>query len=292
MPQNPSSHSGNLYEFPLLRRITGDTLRPGGLKVTDKAVKLCEFSVGDTLLDVGCGVGASVAFLQEQGFKAIGMDSSLTLLHEAHSHGPAVAGDAQALPFASDSFQGILCECVVSLLPQAEVFFQEARRVLVDGGWLVISDIVRMPIVSAAPPASCSSGHGGSDSGRQSRSLHSLAYAFSSNLLSPDSPLQQTTSLPQISLSRTPLLKPQDKSCLEGAKSRLEVERLYTQHGFSVRHVIDYRRSLVELAAKMVWEFGSMAAFWELWRKDTDAECHGMPAAKQFGYELFIGQKI
>lgn len=255
----------NLYEFPLLRRVTGDTLRPGGLKITANALELCGFSHGARLLDVGCGAGASLAFLGAQGFQPVGMDSSPALLAEAQSHGPVVLGDAQALPFCSGNFQGIFCECVVSLLDKADSFFQESYRVLSDGGWLVVSDIVRM----TSP--------------------------FSASFLPP------TSSLPSLASSSLAATTPchhqlgtalgHEKSCLDGAKTRQGMERLFQEHGFVVRHVVDYRSSLVELAAKMVWEFGSVNAFWELWRQNISAECLGVPCAKQFGYELFIGQK-
>ena len=252
----------NLYEFPLLRRVTGDTLRPGGLKVTASALELCGFSHGAKLLDVGCGAGASLAFLGAQGFLPVGMDASPVLLAEAQSHGPVVLGDAQALPVSSGSFQGVFCECVVSLLDKPDAFFQESYRVLDHDGWLVVSDIVRMPLPFSASSAS-------------------------SSPLSADSALPSTH--PCNNQLKTPL--EHEKSCLDGAKTRQSMERLFQEHGFVVRHVVDYRRSLVELAAKMVWEFGSMNAFWELWRQNTSTECLGAPCAKQFGYELFIGQK-
>lgn len=252
----------NLYEFPLLRRVTGDTLRPGGLKVTASALDLCGFSHGAKLLDVGCGAGASLAFLSAQGFLPVGMDLSPVLLTEAQCHGPVVLGDAQALPFCCGSFQGVFCECVVSLLDKADAFFQESYRVLAHGGWLVVSDIVRMPLPFSASATSSSP-------------------SFANSSLSTSSPCNHQV---KPSLGH-------EKNCLDGAKTRQSMERLFQEHGFVVRHVVDYRRSLVELAAKMVWEFGSMNTFWGLWRQNTSGECLGAPCAKQFGYELFIGQK-
>ncbi|MCL5290189.1 MAG: SAM-dependent methyltransferase, partial [Firmicutes bacterium] len=39
---------------------TGGTLRPGGFTLTDKAVQYCGFKPGTTVLDLGCGTGATV----------------------------------------------------------------------------------------------------------------------------------------------------------------------------------------------------------------------------------------
>lgn len=250
------NESRNLYEFPLLRRVMGDTLRPGGLKVTAQALELCGFRHGAPLLDVGCGAGASLAFLGKQGFNLVGMDTSPALLAEAQRHAPVLLGDAQALPFASGSFQGVFCECVVSLLNDAEKFFSESGRVLEDGGWLVVSDIVRLDSTPILDPLI-----------KRDEQNSSFARDFS----------------PQ-------------KSCLDGAKSRQAMEQLFARSGFTMRHVLDHRRSLVELAAKMVWEFGSMNAFWKLWHQEAhpsqEGTCAGISCAKQFGYELFIGQKM
>lgn len=322
------NHSQNLYEFPFLRRVTGDTLRPGGLKATAKALELCEFSQGAQLLDVGCGAGASLAFLAEQGFKPVGMDTSSALLREAQARGPVIKGDAQALPFADSSFQGVFCECVVSLLEKPQVFFQNSYRVLEDNGWLVVSDIIRMPMPESAEPTPllCASFlcNAPGVSGESKKNRESSEFRESGELrehngfkepdvscpsglsddeagsvsaestfsCSPDNLHSRRHLGPPRSLQAQPMAGlTHEKSCLDGAQSQLAMEQLFQEHGFIVRHVLDYRRSLVELAAKMVWEFGSMKAFWELWQQKNPEGCGKAPCAKQFGYALFLGQK-
>lgn len=56
--------SCTVYENKDMRGVTGDTLRPGGMFLTDRAVKICDFKNGDKILDVGCGMGATVEKLK------------------------------------------------------------------------------------------------------------------------------------------------------------------------------------------------------------------------------------
>ena len=73
-----------------MRSVTGDTLRPGGLALTDRALDLCRFASGAALLDVGCGLGATVAHLAERGFVATGVEPSETLVERARRERPHV----------------------------------------------------------------------------------------------------------------------------------------------------------------------------------------------------------
>lgn len=256
--QDPSGTKSNLYELPQLRRITGDTLRPGGISITAKAVELCAFPAGARLLDVGCGAGASLAFLRERGYMPVGMDMSLTLLEEARQYGPVLVADAHRLPFGDEVFQGVFCECVVSLLEDATQAFCDMARVLAPGGWLIISDMIR------PEPG----GHAEEDNGTR------LAQQYSESC--------KESALGSLS----------PNSCLQGAKSRSAMESLFSEAGLYVRHIIDYRKALVEMSARMVWEFGSIEAFWELWRRHSPHGCQKAPCAAQLGYQLFVGQKM
>ena len=134
-----------LYEAGPLRAVTGLTIRPGGLTLTDRAVGLCTFAAGAQLLDVGCGAGATVEHLiSRYGFDARGVDSSPTLITEGLSRNPALPltqSTAQALPFAGGTQDGVFCECVLSLLDQPLLALAEFQRVLRSGGYLILSDL-------------------------------------------------------------------------------------------------------------------------------------------------------
>ena len=59
-----------------------------------------------SVLDLACGAGRHTLALRRRGYRALGVDLSLTLL--AHMPGPRVAGDMRTLPFAAESFDWVL----------------------------------------------------------------------------------------------------------------------------------------------------------------------------------------
>jgi ubiquinone/menaquinone biosynthesis C-methylase UbiE len=115
------------------------------LTLTDRALEVCSFTIGAHLLDVGCGVGASVQHLcSRYDYDACGVDTSPTLITEGLSRNPAIrlkVAAAEALPFAARSFDGILCECVLSLMEEPLTALAEFERVLRSGGALILSDL-------------------------------------------------------------------------------------------------------------------------------------------------------
>lgn len=157
------------YESPQLRQVTGPALRPGGLALTDRAIKLCRFAPGDLVLDLGCGLGASADRLAgEYGLRALGLDSSAHMLSEANSARPGLPlmqANALAIPLADASLDGVLCECVLSLTGKPSRVLQECRRVLNPGGRLILSDIyLRQPTAGGGrlPVSGCLGGALGS----------------------------------------------------------------------------------------------------------------------------------
>lgn len=133
-----------VYESELfLNKATGH-IRPGGTELTRRLVEFCGLQPGDRLLDVGCGTGASVAYLQRDfGLQAQGLDPSALLLERGRRLYPQITlrqGRGEELPYPNQSWKGILCECSLSLM-ELEVAGQEFYRVLYPGGWLMITDL-------------------------------------------------------------------------------------------------------------------------------------------------------
>lgn len=58
------------------------------------------------VLDLACGAGRHTAALRRRGYRALGVDLSLTLLIRGQV--PCVAGDMRSLPFADGSFDWVL----------------------------------------------------------------------------------------------------------------------------------------------------------------------------------------
>ena len=139
-----------LYEAKEMRAVTGPAIRPGGLVLTERALTLCRLPAGARVLDVGCGVGATVEFLsRERGHVAFGVDASYLLLKEGMKEKPNLGllqASAETLPFPDRCFSALFCECVLSLLPDPVSALKEFARVLNPGGFLILSDVyARMP---------------------------------------------------------------------------------------------------------------------------------------------------
>jgi len=127
--------------------MTGNVFRPGGLELTEKIAEhlgLCERS---SVLDVGCGAGASLAFLCERyGCAAAGIDCAEKAVATARAllpHVQILQADAQSLPFPAGSFDAVLMECSLSLFADPQKALEEARRVLRQGGRLAIGTLCR-----------------------------------------------------------------------------------------------------------------------------------------------------
>jgi len=142
------------YESPALRAVTGPTLRPGGLDLTRRAVSICHPPADARILDIGCGLGATVAWLHDKGWiGALGLDRAFSLLAERDPHHPRlpmVQANAVSIPFADRSFDLVLAECVLSLIAEPVRMLAECRRVMRPGASLVVTDLYRRDSRSAA----------------------------------------------------------------------------------------------------------------------------------------------
>jgi SAM-dependent methyltransferase len=100
-----------------------------------------EVSQGGTVLEVGCGSGMGVPYLQSHARMSVGGDYTLGLLREARRHLPQaslVCLDAQHLPFRDASFDTVLMLEMIYYLPDHEAAIAECRRVLKPGGKLMV----------------------------------------------------------------------------------------------------------------------------------------------------------
>ena len=102
------------------------------------------FVIGQTV-DIGCGSGREVAWLNANGFPAAGYDASQGLLDEAKRRHPDFEFRFATLPeldgIAPASFDNVLCETVIMHLPLAEIAASVRRLIDIvkPGGILYLS---------------------------------------------------------------------------------------------------------------------------------------------------------
>ena len=118
--------------------------RPGGFEVTDSALEIAKYKTGSRILDVGCGEGDTVDYLNKMGLKAEGIDINLAKIDEAKKQFPGINvkfGDGGFLDdYMSYTFDGVMMENTLSVLPQPDEALHEAYCVLKRGGRLIITD--------------------------------------------------------------------------------------------------------------------------------------------------------
>ena len=118
--------------------------RPGGFEITDKALERANYKMGSRILDIGCGEGDTVDYLNKMGLKAEGIDINLAKIDDAKRAFPGIDvkfGDGGFLDdYMSYTFDGIIVECALSTMLQPDEALHEAYCVLKKGGRLIITD--------------------------------------------------------------------------------------------------------------------------------------------------------
>jgi ubiquinone/menaquinone biosynthesis C-methylase UbiE len=135
----------NAYESDVVKEVLGETLRPGGFSLTEAAANFCQLSENHAVLDLGCGMGATIRYLYEsRNIKAVGIDPSEKLLNLAkreHTYADFVVGTGENIPFEAEKFDAVFAECTLSLMDHLDRTLEEVHRVLNQSGWFVITDV-------------------------------------------------------------------------------------------------------------------------------------------------------
>ena len=109
-------------------------------------------SPGERVLDLGSGAGTdslvAAQMVGEQG-RVTGIDMTPEMLAKARSSATAmgvanvefVEGEAERLPFPDASFDVVVSNGVIDLIPDKDAVFAELHRVLTPGGRMQIADV-------------------------------------------------------------------------------------------------------------------------------------------------------
>ena len=119
---------------------------------------LGRLEAGERVLDLGSGAGTDslvAALMVGPEGSVIGIDMTPEMLEKARAGAAAlgmenvtfVEGEAEHLPFADESFDVVISNGVIDLVPDKDEVFTELHRVLVPGGRIQIADVtIQQPV--------------------------------------------------------------------------------------------------------------------------------------------------
>lgn len=139
------------YSHPLARWLLGESFHPGGVALTSQLARLADIDSDSIVLDAGSGRGTSAIHLAKTlDCRVVGV----TLEPEGVQAGYALArergvedkvtfvqGDIQTMDFEPDSFDAVLMECVLSILPRKTETLRRFAEFLKPGGRLALTDV-------------------------------------------------------------------------------------------------------------------------------------------------------
>jgi SAM-dependent methyltransferase len=242
-------------------------ISPGDFDLIKEAMDACGFPKGARVLDVGCGEGDTLEFLEKTyGVTGVGVDMSEDLLRRGRERRPGLdlrRGEMEMLDFPSFEFDGVIMECALSLSTLQLESLHEAWCVLKKGGKLIIADLYA---IDPDPEA-------------VARARATAIDARSAPHEEGDCERERTAP---------------SEYCLSGAFVKESLVEAFGEIGFELLFWRDRTELLRSFVAEKVFEHGSLDAFWRATlppgAEGTDF-CRAPGSAKNTGYFLAVLMK-
>jgi len=137
-PQNPDCSSSGYAE--------------AAEQLTRLIIQMAEIRDGMSVLDIGCGFGGTIGYLNQHfsKLKLVGVNIDENQLRQAQktiqasndNHIEWICADACSMPLADASFDVVLAVESIFFFPSRVRFFEEAKKLLKPSGKLILSDFV------------------------------------------------------------------------------------------------------------------------------------------------------
>ncbi len=127
-----------------------DHFHARGFPATIELADVLPINAGDRLIDIGCGIGGPARYLSNRFQCHVeGIDITAPFIDAANKLSALVGiadavncrhGDGQKLPYGDGEFDGGYAQHVTMNVPDRNVFFGEAFRVLKPGGFFALTE--------------------------------------------------------------------------------------------------------------------------------------------------------
>ena len=239
---------------------------PGDRTLTDLAVSLAGWKSGDKVLDLGCGDGDTMVYLQEKySLETSGCDIDKNMVALAKKRDPSLRvthTEGIELDYPSLYFDGALMECSFSLMHRHDELLHELYCVLKPGARMAIADLY---------------------------------------CINPDFMRAERAYIGAKAILNRPR---QDKDCegsqqypspyiLDGAFLQDKLIKAVREVGFELTAFKDKTPELRDFYAQALMDYGSLDAFWAAALPEGSAACNfcRVKPSKDLGYFLMVLEK-
>jgi len=142
----------DFYENDAVKLILGQSLHPGGLKLTKELAEKLDIKENNKVLDIASGIGTSAILLAKNiRCEVTGIDLAKKNVEDAISNAEREGisklvnfklGDAEKIDFEDESFDFVISECSFCLFPDKQKAAGEMYRILKNNGKLGLNDVV------------------------------------------------------------------------------------------------------------------------------------------------------